>query len=71
VKLCPGLTSAWNCLGELEWKRGDLQRAHAAFHTANTRHNNVQSLRNLSGVCRSMAQGACAGASIVSCVRPV
>ena len=62
VKLCPALTDAWNSLGELAWKRGDLQRAHAAFSTANAKHSNVQSLRNLSGVSRSMAQGASGGA---------
>lgn len=34
VKLDPGLVEAWNQLGEVYWKRGDISAAHTCFSGA-------------------------------------
>ena len=58
VKLCPDSVEAWNALGLVFWRRGQLLDAHAAFAAANARSANAASLRHLSGVTRALAQGA-------------
>jgi tetratricopeptide (TPR) repeat protein len=49
---------AWNALGLVFWRRGQLLDARAAFGAANARSANAASLRHLSGVTRALAQGA-------------
>ena len=57
VKLCPQ-TDAWNELGLVFWRRGQLLDARAAFAAAKACSANAASLRHLSGVTRALAQGA-------------
>ncbi|XP_072126116.1 tetratricopeptide repeat protein 5 isoform X2 [Mobula birostris] len=58
VKLEPGLIEAWNQLGEVYWKKGDLSAAHTCFSGALNQCKNKVSLRNLSMVLRQLpAQG--------------
>ena len=64
MKLCPDSVEAWNALGLVFWRRGQLLDAHAAFAAANARSANAASLRHLSGVTRALAQGAGARCSL-------
>ncbi|XP_055522065.1 tetratricopeptide repeat protein 5 [Leucoraja erinacea] len=54
VKLRPELLEAWNQLGEVYWKRGELEAARTCFTGALTHCKNKQSLRNLSMVLRQV-----------------
>uniref|UniRef100_UPI00398F1614 tetratricopeptide repeat protein 5 n=1 Tax=Pristiophorus japonicus TaxID=55135 RepID=UPI00398F1614 len=58
VKLDPGLVEAWNQLGEVYWKKGDIGAAKTCFSGALNHCKNKASLRNLSMVLRQLrAQG--------------
>ncbi|XP_067833119.1 tetratricopeptide repeat protein 5 isoform X3 [Heptranchias perlo] len=58
VKLDPGLVEAWNQLGEVYWKKGDIAAAKTCFSGALNHCKNKVSLRNLSMVLRQVrAQG--------------
>ncbi|XP_072885543.1 tetratricopeptide repeat protein 5 [Hemitrygon akajei] len=54
VKLEPGMIEAWNQLGEVYWKKGDLSAAHTCFTGALNQCKNKVSLRNLSIVLRHL-----------------
>ncbi|XP_045192909.1 tetratricopeptide repeat protein 5-like isoform X3 [Mercenaria mercenaria] len=54
VKLDPKLVEAWNHLGELYWKKGDINNAKNCFSGALTHSKNKISLRNLSMVLRQL-----------------
>ncbi|XP_069796975.1 tetratricopeptide repeat protein 5 isoform X2 [Narcine bancroftii] len=59
VKLEPSLVEAWNQLGEVYWKKGDISGARTCFSGALNQSKNKVSLRNLSMVLRQLpAQGA-------------
>jgi len=52
VKLDPKLVDAWNNLGEVYWKKGDINSAKNCFTGALQHSKNKVSLRNLSMVLR-------------------
>ncbi|XP_069507874.1 tetratricopeptide repeat protein 5 [Ambystoma mexicanum] len=54
VKLDPGLVEAWNHLGEVYWKKGDITSARTCFSGALNHCKNKVSLRNLSMVLRQV-----------------
>ncbi|XP_076983454.1 tetratricopeptide repeat protein 5 [Tamandua tetradactyla] len=54
VKLEPELVEAWNQLGEVYWKKGDVASAHTCFSGALTHCKNKISLQNLSMVLRQL-----------------
>ncbi|XP_054421163.1 tetratricopeptide repeat protein 5 [Pteronotus mesoamericanus] len=54
VKLEPNLVEAWNQLGEVYWKKGDVAAAHTCFSGALTHCKNKVSLQNLSMVLRQL-----------------
>ncbi|XP_014923681.2 tetratricopeptide repeat protein 5 [Acinonyx jubatus] len=54
VKLEPKLVEAWNQLGEVYWKKGDIASAHTCFSGALTHCKNKVSLQNLSMVLRQL-----------------
>ncbi|XP_052233486.1 tetratricopeptide repeat protein 5-like isoform X2 [Dreissena polymorpha] len=54
VKLDPKLVDAWNQLGELYWKKGDINNAKNCFTGALTHSKNKLSLRSLSMVLRQL-----------------
>ncbi|XP_029095312.1 tetratricopeptide repeat protein 5 [Monodon monoceros] len=54
VKLEPKLVEAWNQLGEVYWKKGDVTAAHTCFSGALTHCKNKVSLQNLSMVLRQL-----------------
>ncbi|XP_008830791.1 tetratricopeptide repeat protein 5 [Nannospalax galili] len=54
VKLEPELVEAWNQLGEVYWKKGDVGAAHTCFSGALTHCKNKVSLQNLSMVLRQL-----------------
>ncbi|KAK2498920.1 hypothetical protein MC885_003948 [Smutsia gigantea] len=54
VKLEPTLVEAWNQLGEVYWKKGDVAAAHTCFSGALTHCKNKVSLQNLSMVLRQL-----------------
>ncbi|XP_021551163.1 tetratricopeptide repeat protein 5 isoform X1 [Neomonachus schauinslandi] len=54
VKLEPKLVEAWNQLGEVYWKKGDIAAAHTCFSGALTHCKNKVSLQNLSMVLRQL-----------------
>ncbi|XP_028649468.1 tetratricopeptide repeat protein 5 [Erpetoichthys calabaricus] len=54
VKLDPSLVDAWNQLGEVYWKKGDLTGAQTCFSGALSHCENKVSLRNLSMVLRQI-----------------
>ncbi|XP_066884995.1 tetratricopeptide repeat protein 5 isoform X3 [Kogia breviceps] len=54
VKLEPKLVEAWNQLGEVYWKKGDVAAAHTCFSGALTHCENKVSLQNLSMVLRQL-----------------
>ncbi|XP_059769703.1 tetratricopeptide repeat protein 5 isoform X1 [Balaenoptera ricei] len=54
VKLEPKLVEAWNQLGEVYWKKGDVAAAHTCFSGALTHCKNKISLQNLSMVLRQL-----------------
>ncbi|XP_078190563.1 tetratricopeptide repeat protein 5 isoform X4 [Callithrix jacchus] len=54
VKLEPKLVEAWNQLGEVYWKKGDVAAAHTCFKGALTHCRNKVSLQNLSMVLRQL-----------------
>ncbi|XP_053449765.1 tetratricopeptide repeat protein 5 isoform X2 [Nycticebus coucang] len=54
VKLEPELVEAWNQLGEVYWKKGDVASAHTCFSGALTHCKNKVSLQNLSMVLRQL-----------------
>ncbi|XP_006007583.1 tetratricopeptide repeat protein 5 [Latimeria chalumnae] len=54
VKLDPGLVEAWNQLGEVYWKKGDVMGAKTCFSGALNHCKNKVSLRNLSMVLRQI-----------------
>ncbi|XP_037358822.1 tetratricopeptide repeat protein 5 [Talpa occidentalis] len=54
VKLEPELVEAWNHLGEVYWKKGDVAAAHTCFSGALTHRKNKVSLQNLSMVLRQL-----------------
>ncbi|XP_029808344.1 tetratricopeptide repeat protein 5 [Suricata suricatta] len=54
VKLEPQLVEAWNQLGEVYWKKGDVASAHTCFSGALTHCKNKVSLQNLSMVLRQL-----------------
>uniref|UniRef100_A0A8C5JYD4 Tetratricopeptide repeat domain 5 n=1 Tax=Jaculus jaculus TaxID=51337 RepID=A0A8C5JYD4_JACJA len=54
VKLEPDLVEAWNQLGEVYWKKGDVAAAHTCFSGALTHCKNKVSLQNLSMVLRQL-----------------
>ncbi|WAR11624.1 TTC5-like protein [Mya arenaria] len=54
VKLDPKLVDAWNQLGELYWKKGDISNARNCFTGALTHSKNKLSLRSLSMVLRQV-----------------
>ncbi|XP_037843556.2 tetratricopeptide repeat protein 5 isoform X2 [Chlorocebus sabaeus] len=57
VKLEPKLVEAWNQLGEVYWKKGDIAAAHTCFSGALTHCRNKVSLQNLSMVLRQLQTG--------------
>ncbi|XP_058868452.1 tetratricopeptide repeat protein 5 [Acipenser ruthenus] len=54
VKLDPTLVEAWNQLGEVYWKKGDVSGARTCFSGAQNHCKNKVSLRNLSMVLRQI-----------------
>jgi tetratricopeptide (TPR) repeat protein len=56
IKLDPSLVEAWNSLGEVFWKKGDLESAHNCFEGAlkQTDGRCVKALRELSMLSRQM-----------------
>ncbi|KAM6450718.1 tetratricopeptide repeat protein 5 [Liasis olivaceus] len=54
VKLDPELVEAWNQLGEVYWKKGDVSAAHTCFSGALSHCKNKVSLQNLSMVLRQL-----------------
>uniref|UniRef100_A0A8D0G5M5 Tetratricopeptide repeat domain 5 n=1 Tax=Sphenodon punctatus TaxID=8508 RepID=A0A8D0G5M5_SPHPU len=54
VKLDPELVEAWNHLGEVYWKKGDVSAAHTCFSGALGHCKNKASLQNLSMVLRQL-----------------
>ncbi|XP_042557035.1 tetratricopeptide repeat protein 5 isoform X1 [Dipodomys spectabilis] len=58
VKLEPALVEAWNQLGEVYWKKGDVAAAHTCFSGALTHCKNKVSLQNLSMVLRQLRPGS-------------
>ncbi|XP_053217392.1 tetratricopeptide repeat protein 5 [Podarcis raffonei] len=54
VKLDPELVEAWNQLGEVYWKKGDVSAAHTCFSGALSHCKNKASLQNLSMVLRQL-----------------
>ncbi|XP_055990042.1 tetratricopeptide repeat protein 5 [Sorex fumeus] len=54
VKLEPELVEAWNQLGEVYWKKGDVAAAHTCFSGALTHCKNKVSHQNLSMVLRQL-----------------
>ncbi|XP_039224069.1 tetratricopeptide repeat protein 5-like isoform X2 [Crotalus tigris] len=54
VKLDPELVEAWNQLGEVYWKKGDVSAAHTCFSGALSHRKNKVSLQNLSMVLRQL-----------------
>ncbi|XP_060111564.1 LOW QUALITY PROTEIN: tetratricopeptide repeat protein 5-like [Heteronotia binoei] len=54
VKLDPELVEAWNQLGEVYWKKGDVPAAHTCFSGALSHCKNKVSLQNLSMVLRQL-----------------
>ncbi|XP_062947130.1 tetratricopeptide repeat protein 5 [Cynocephalus volans] len=54
VKLDPKLVEAWNQLGEVYWKKGDVAAARTCFSGALTHCKNKVSLQNLSMVLRQL-----------------
>ncbi|XP_051832939.1 tetratricopeptide repeat protein 5 isoform X2 [Antechinus flavipes] len=54
VKLEPELVEAWNQLGEVYWKKGDVAAAHTCFSGALSHYKNKVSLQNLSMVLRQL-----------------
>ncbi|XP_012504919.1 PREDICTED: tetratricopeptide repeat protein 5 isoform X1 [Propithecus coquereli] len=58
VKLEPELVEAWNQLGEVYWKKGDVAAAHTCFSGALTHCKNKVSLQNLSMVLRQLRTDA-------------
>ncbi|KAM7158854.1 tetratricopeptide repeat protein 5 isoform 1-T1 [Molossus nigricans] len=54
VKLEPNLVEAWNQLGEVYWKKGDVAAAHTCFSGALIHCKNKVSLQNLSMVLRQL-----------------
>ncbi|XP_072357697.1 tetratricopeptide repeat protein 5 [Scyliorhinus torazame] len=54
VKLDPSLVEAWNQLGEVYWKKGDIAAAKTCFSGALSHCKNKVSLRNLSMVLRQV-----------------
>ncbi|XP_026544363.1 tetratricopeptide repeat protein 5 [Notechis scutatus] len=54
VKLDPELVEAWNQLGEVYWKKGDVSAAHTCFSGALGHCKNKGSLQNLSMVLRQL-----------------
>uniref|UniRef100_A0A8C5SK60 Tetratricopeptide repeat domain 5 n=1 Tax=Laticauda laticaudata TaxID=8630 RepID=A0A8C5SK60_LATLA len=54
VKLDPELVEAWNQLGEVYWKKGDVSAAHTCFSGALSHCKNKGSLQNLSMVLRQL-----------------
>ncbi|KAF5925617.1 hypothetical protein HPG69_002064 [Diceros bicornis minor] len=58
VKLEPNLVEAWNQLGEVYWKKGDVAAAHTCFSGALTHCKNKVSLQNLSMVLRQLRTDA-------------
>uniref|UniRef100_A0A8D0BHD8 Tetratricopeptide repeat domain 5 n=1 Tax=Salvator merianae TaxID=96440 RepID=A0A8D0BHD8_SALMN len=54
VKLDPELVEAWNQLGEVYWKKGDVSAAHTCFSGALGHCKNKSSLQNLSMVLRQL-----------------
>ncbi|XP_026576417.1 tetratricopeptide repeat protein 5 [Pseudonaja textilis] len=54
VKLDPELVEAWNQLGEVYWKKGDVSAAHTCFSGALGHCKNKVSLQNLSMVLRQL-----------------
>lgn len=54
VKLNPTLVDAWNQLGEVYWKKGDITTARTCFVGALNHCKNKVSLRNLSMVLRQV-----------------
>ncbi|XP_068953779.1 tetratricopeptide repeat protein 5 isoform X1 [Petaurus breviceps papuanus] len=54
VKLDPELVEAWNQLGEVYWKKGDVAAAHTCFSGALSHYRNKVSLQNLSMVLRQL-----------------
>ncbi|XP_053118675.1 tetratricopeptide repeat protein 5 isoform X2 [Hemicordylus capensis] len=54
VKLDPELVEAWNQLGEVYWKKGDISAAHTCFSGALSHCKNKASLQNLSMVLRQL-----------------
>ncbi|KAH0626293.1 hypothetical protein JD844_001203 [Phrynosoma platyrhinos] len=54
VKLDPELVEAWNQLGEVYWKKGDISAAHTCFSGALSHCKNKVSLQNLSMVLRQL-----------------
>ncbi|KAG8140731.1 hypothetical protein E2320_003391, partial [Naja naja] len=54
VKLDPELVEAWNQLGEVYWKKGDVSAAYTCFSGALGHCKNKGSLQNLSMVLRQL-----------------
>ncbi|EGD80858.1 hypothetical protein PTSG_11730 [Salpingoeca rosetta] len=52
VKLNPKNIDAWNLLGEVFWRKGDLFESTRCFEMALHREENAESLRNLSMITR-------------------
>ncbi|XP_063043086.1 tetratricopeptide repeat protein 5 [Engraulis encrasicolus] len=57
VKLDPSLVQGWNTLGEVYWKKGDLEAAKNCFTGALQQEKNKVSLRSLSMVLRQVRPG--------------
>eukprot|EP01147_Barroeca_monosierra_P010684 gene10684-2783_t len=52
VKLDPKKIDAWNLLGEVLWRKGDVFESKRCFEAALERKENAESLRNLSMIVR-------------------
>eukprot|EP00055_Hartaetosiga_balthica_P018141 m.129165 g.129165 ORF g.129165 m.129165 type:complete len:441 (+) comp9459_c1_seq4:7887-9209(+) len=55
VKLSPDDINVWNLLGEICWRKGDLEEAKSCFESALGKRENVQSYQHMSMLLRQLS----------------
>lgn len=63
AKLNPAHDGAWNCLGQLFWKRGNLDGAKNCYQAVLKRGQNKKTLQAMSMLCRNLAKSKAAAGS--------
>lgn len=63
AKLNPALDGAWICLGQLFWKKGNLEGAKNCYLSVLKRGPNKKTLQAMSMLCRSLAKSKAAPGS--------